>query len=141
MFAGTLDTILSVDTDAGRRTLLVDYKTVAKDEEESEEHEPYPESALQVAGYRGATHALLARPGRRLEVRGRQRLYLISPEERAEASPMPAVDGVAILRITPRLARLYIVQDADNVQRAFTQLLGFARWWWPAQSQFYSHPL
>jgi hypothetical protein len=132
-YAGSLDAIVRLQLPDRELRLLVDYKC----ETGEEDHAPYPESALQLGAYVGATHALLARPARRLERRGKRRLYLLSEQERAEASEMPPVDGAAILRLSPRRAALYVARDLPTLHAAFVRLLSFSRWWWEAQGQLF----
>jgi hypothetical protein len=132
-YAGTLDAIIRVQLDDRELRLLVDYKCETGDVE----REPYPEGALQLGAYAGATHALLARPARRFEKRFRRRMYLLSPDELRDASPMPPIDGAAILRLSPRRAALYVATDLPTCHAAFVRLLSFSRWWWAAQSQLF----
>lgn len=137
IYAGSLDAILRITVGERELRLLVDYKCETSDVERA----PYPENALQLGAYAGATHALLARPARRFERRNRRRMYLLSEAERAEASSLPPIDGGAILRISPSRAGLYIVRDLATCHAAFVRLLSFSRWWWPAKSQLFDDPI
>jgi hypothetical protein len=137
LYAGSLDAIVRVRVEGKELRLLIDYKC----ETGEEDHAPYPEGALQLGAYAGATHALLARPARRLERRGRRRLYLLSELEHAEAEAMPPVDGAAILRLSPRRAALYVARDLPTLHAAFVRLLSFSRWWWAAQGQLFDEQI
>lgn len=122
-YAGQLDGIFTVD---GQR-LMYDLKTTRKHlDSRGKRRGPYPEVALQLAGYRHAEFAATWRP-RRYE-RYRRRYYLLGQEEQQMAVPVPEVDGGVCLHVTPVDAQLYPVRCDDEVWRSARYVIGAAKW-------------
>lgn len=122
-YAGTCDGFLSVD---GVR-LIIDYKTSRKSfDKKGKPTGPYPEVGLQLAAYRFAEGAAVWRP-RRME-KYRRRYYLLSPEERALAVPVPEVDGGAVIHITPEHCEMYPIRCDEEVYQSFLYVQEAARW-------------
>lgn len=122
-YAGTLDTIVSVDG----RLLIGDYKTSRKSVDgQGKATGPYPEVALQLAAYRHAPLAAVWRP-RRFE-HFRRRYYLLGPEERAQAVPVPQVDGGICIHVTPEHCTAHPVRCDEEVFTHFLYVLECARW-------------
>lgn len=122
-YAGTLDAIVEVYG----QTLLTDYKTSKKSlDTKGKETKPYPEVAPQLAAYRFAEMAAVWRP-RRFE-RYQRRYYLLGPDEREMAVPMPKVDGGMAIHITPDHCRAYPIRCDEPVFDAFLFILETFRW-------------
>jgi ATP-dependent exoDNAse (exonuclease V) beta subunit len=123
-YAGSADGFMTID---GTR-FIFDYKT-SRDTYDSRGQlkKPYPEQvALQLAAYRYAEHAAVWRP-RRLE-KFRRRYYLLSPEERALAVPVPEVDTGLVIKLTPESCEAFPIRCDDEVHRAFLYVLEAFRW-------------
>lgn len=123
-YAGQCDAMLTID---GTR-FITDYKT-SRDTYDARGNlkKPYPESvALQLAAYRYAEHAAVWRP-RRLE-KFRRRYYLLSPEERALAVPVPEVDTGLVIKLTPESCESYPIRCDTEVHQAFLFVLEAFRW-------------
>jgi ATP-dependent exoDNAse (exonuclease V) beta subunit len=123
-YAGSADGFMTID---GTR-FIFDYKT-SRDTFDSRGQlkKPYPESvALQLAAYRYAEHAAVWRP-RRLE-KFRRRYYLLSPEERALAVPVPEVDTGLVIKLTPESCEAYPIRCDEDVHRAFLFVQESFRW-------------
>lgn len=113
-YAGTLDGLLTVD---GFRA-VIDYKTSREPvDSKGNAKTPYPEVALQLAAYRWAELAAVWRP-RRLE-KFRRRYYLLSPAERAMATPVPEVDGGLCIHITPDSCEAFPVRCDRKIHDSF----------------------
>lgn len=122
-YAGTLDTIVAV----GGRLLIGDYKTSRKStDNQGRATSPYPEVALQLAAYRWAPLAAVWRP-RRFE-HFRRRYYLLGPDERAQAVPVPEVDGGICIHVTPEHCTVHPVRCDEVVFEHFLFVLECARW-------------
>jgi hypothetical protein len=122
-YAGTCDGFLTIDG----VPLIVDYKTSRKSyDKNGKPTGPYPEAALQLAGYRYAEMAAVWRP-RRYE-KYRRRYYLLSPEEQAAAVPVPDVEGGVIIHITPEHCEAYPVRCDKEVHERFLFVQEAARW-------------
>jgi hypothetical protein len=88
---------------------------------------PYPEQVgLQLAGYRNAKYAAVWRP-RRFE-KFRRRYYLLGPEERELAVPVPEVDTGLVIQITPESCEAYPIRCDEEVHEAFLYALEAFRW-------------
>lgn len=117
-YAGTLDAILIID---GVRA-VADYKTSRTNvDRQGKLTTPYSEVSLQLAAYRFAEFAAIWRP-RRTEV-FRRRYYLLSDAERAQAVPVPEVDGGLCIFITPERCEAYVVRCDRAVHMAFLYVL------------------
>jgi hypothetical protein len=104
---------------------LVDYKTTRNDRTKSGHvRAPYAEWPLQLAAYRRAPSVCAFRPYVLDGERGSPRRYYISPNDRANALPMPEVDGCAILQLTPTGWRMYPVRVDDDAYNAFLYIRG-----------------
>jgi hypothetical protein len=135
-YAGTADAFLTID---GVR-LIADYKTSRKsvDRKGNPTH-PWPEVALQLAPYRYAERAAVWRP-RKFES-FRRRYYLLSSAERAEALPVPEVDGGVCIYITPEHAEAYPVRCDEAIFAAYLYVLEAARWSFELSRQVIGEPL
>ena len=122
-YAGTLDAIVKI----GGQTVIIDYKSTRRTHDNrGNPTGPYPEVALQLAGYRHAELIATFR-ARRME-RYRRRYYLLSPDERVMAAPMPEVQGAVVLHLTPEHARAFPVRTDQAVYDAFLYVLEAFRW-------------
>jgi hypothetical protein len=123
-YAGSADGFLTID---GLRTIF-DIKT-SRDSYDNRGNlrKPYPEQVgLQLAAYRFAEHAAVWRP-RRTE-KYRRRYYLLSPEERGMAVPVPEVDTGLVVKLSPESCLSYPVRCDENVHRAFLYTQECFRW-------------
>jgi hypothetical protein len=117
-FAGTLDAIIEIDG----QVLLTDYKTTKKSlDGKGKETKPYGQVGYQLAAYRFAELAAVWRP-RRFE-RFQRRYYLLGPDEKEMAVPMPKVDGGMAIHITPEHCRAYPIRCDEPVFDAFLYIL------------------
>lgn len=122
-YAGTTDAFLTLEG----VPLIVDYKSSRKNvDARGQLTGPYPEVALQLAGYRHAQFAAVWRP-RRFE-KFRRRYYLLSEAERALAVPVPEVEGGLCIHITPERCEAYPVRCDESVFESFLFVLEAARW-------------
>lgn len=122
-FAGQADGFLGLD----HVPLIVDYKTSRKTYDgRGNIRPPYPEVGLQLAAYRYATHAAVWR-ARRYSNRSR-RYYLLSPDERAAALPVPEVEGGIAIKITPDHLGVYPVKCGPEQFERFKFCQELARW-------------
>lgn len=122
-YAGTTDAFLTLEG----VPLIADYKSSRKNvDARGQLTGPYPEVALQLAGYRHAQFAAVWRP-RRFE-KYRRRYYLLSEAERALAVPVPAVEGGVCIHITPERCEAYPVRCDESVFESFLFVLEAARW-------------
>jgi len=122
-YAGQADGFATVDG----VDVIIDYKTSRKTYDgKGNIRGPYPENALQLAAYRGATKAAVWR-ARRYSNRGRW-YYLLSEAERAMALPVPAVDGGLVIKVTPHHLGVYPVQCGPRQLDAFLYCQEVARW-------------
>lgn len=120
--AGTCDGFLTID---GVR-LIIDYKTSRESfDSKGNPKTVYPEIGLQLAAYRHAELAAVWRP-RRFE-QFRRRYYLLSEAERAQAVPVPEVDGGLGIMITPEHCTAYPVRCDAEVYERFLYVLEAAR--------------
>lgn len=118
LYAGTLDAIVVL---ADGKRYLIDYKTTRNDRDpRGNVRQPYAEWSLQLAAYRRAPFACTHRPyvvdG---EDRRSPRRYYISPDDIANSVVMPAVDGCAVLQLTPETWRMYPVRVETDAYNAF----------------------
>jgi hypothetical protein len=122
-YAGTLDAILRVD---GAR-VVTDYKSSKKDRnDKGERRTPWPDVALQLSAYR---YAEFAGPWRtRRYTYFRRRYYLLGQAERADAVPIPEVDGGLCLYLTPQRCDAYPVVCGPEVHEAFLYAVERAHW-------------
>jgi PD-(D/E)XK nuclease superfamily protein len=120
-YAGTLDAIVTI----GGKRYIVDYKSGATDlNERGRLRGPYPEAALQLAAYRHAELSLWNAK----RVTGGQRYYVISPEARAAAVPMPDIAGGFVIQTSPERARVHPVACGPAVHAYFGHVLELASW-------------
>lgn len=127
-YAGTCDGIWDIwDPVAGRwLRLMYDIKTSVENlTTEGKLKAPYPEAAVQVCAYRFAELAAVFRA--RCFEKSYRRYYLLSPNERALAQPVPEVDGGVVLLLTPERFDLYPVKCDAEVFERFTYLIETAR--------------
>lgn len=123
-YAGQADGFMSID---GVR-FIFDYKT-SRDTFDSrgQLRKPYPEQVgLQLAAYRYASFAAVWRP-RRTE-KFKRRYYLLSPEERELAVPVPEVDSGLVIKLTPESCESYPIRCDQQVHTAFLYCLEAFRW-------------
>lgn len=121
-YAGTLDAIAVL---RGER-LIMDYKTTSKPDEPKKVQGPYGEAALQLAAYRYAEFAAAWRP-RRVEQHWR-RYYLLGPEERDMAVPVPEVDGAVVVHVTPTHCHAHPARADREVHTKFLYAIEAAGW-------------
>lgn len=123
-YAGMADAFLTIE---GTR-FVVDYKTTRKHlDTNGKPTTPYPEQVgLQLSAYRHAQYAAVWRP-RRME-KLRRRYYLLSPEERAMAQPVPTVDTGLVIHVTPQSCEAYPIQCGEDVFEAYLAVQDSARW-------------
>lgn len=122
-YAGTADGFMRLDG----VPLIFDYKSSRKSRDgRGKPKTPFPEVALQLAGYRFGEFAAVWRP-RRTE-RFFRRYYLLSPEERAMAVPVPEVEGGVAIMVTPETCTAYPVRCDEAVFDSFLYVLEAARW-------------
>lgn len=135
-YAGTCDGFMTV---AGER-LIFDYKT-SRDSYDGrgDPKTPYPEVALQLAGYRFAEMAAVWR-ARRFE-QFRRRYYLLSVTERELSVPVPEVDGGVAIQLTPDFYAVHPVRCDEGVHEAFLYVLEAARWHYETSKGVVGHPM
>lgn len=136
-YAGTLDALLTID---GVR-YIADYKTSRKAlDSQGKPATPYPEQVgLQLAAYRWAKHAAIWRP-RRVE-KMRRRYYLLSPDERAMAVPVPEVDTGLVIHITPEACEAFPIVCDQPVFEAYLAVQDSARWLYQDSKRVMGEPL
>jgi len=122
-YAGQVDAIVRING----KLYVIDYKTSKSTYTAGGKLKGvYPEIALQLSAYRHATHAAVYRV-RRTE-RYRRRYYLLNAAERAEALPMPEVDGGMGVFVSPDHLGVHAVRCDDDVFRVYCNLQEVARW-------------
>jgi hypothetical protein len=123
-YAGTADAFMTID---GVR-FIADYKTSREPfDSQGKPRTPYPEQVgLQLAFYRHAPLAAVWRP-RRIE-KFRRRYYLLGPDERELAVPVPEVDTGLVIEITSEFCEAYPIRCDDEVYRAALYTLECFRW-------------
>ncbi len=123
-YAGTADGFLSID---GVRYIF-DIKSSRKSlDSQGRPSRPYPEQVgLQLAAYRWAKYAAVWRP-RRAE-KFRRRYYLLSPDEREMAVPVPEVDTGLVIHITPDACEAFPIVCDEAVFEAYLAVQDAARW-------------
>lgn len=122
-YAGTCDAFFTID---GIRA-IVDYKSTKKEVDKRGNTPPaYPETSLQLAGYRFAELAAVWRP-RRFE-QFRRRYYCLSEAERAMAVSVPEVDIGLCIKITPGSCIAYPMECGPEIFEAFLYTIEAARW-------------
>lgn len=127
-YAGTLDAILEVDDPQTGESirLIIDYKTSREGfDGRGRPKTPFPEVALQLAAYRYAELAAVARV-RRWEER-RRRYYLLNDWEKENAVPVPEVKGAGCIHITPDHCDLFPVRADLEVFDSFLAVMDAAR--------------
>jgi len=135
-YAGTLDAIATIQ---GQRVLL-DYKSSRKSvDAQGKPTGPYSTVALQIASYRYAEFAAVWRPRRYTS--WKRRYYLLGPDEREMAVPVPEVDGGVVLHLTPEHADCYPVKCDESVWTAFLYVLEAARWKFETSKSVIGDPL
>lgn len=135
-YAGTLDAIARI----GGQRVLADYKSTKKSvDSQGKRSGPYSTVALQLAAYRWAEFAAVWRP-RRHEVH-RRRYYLLDPDERAMAVPVPDVEGGVVIHVTPDHCDAYPVRCDEAVHTAFLYVLEAARWAFETSKTVIGEPL
>jgi hypothetical protein len=135
-YAGTSDAFLNID---GMR-LIVDYKTSRESfDAKGNPKGPYPEVALQLAAYRHASLAAVWR-ARRFES-FRRRYYLLSAMEKAQAAPVPEVDGGVVIYLTPDRYGVYPVRCDESVFEQFLYVIEAARWSFETSKAVIGHPM
>jgi hypothetical protein len=123
-YAGTADAFMTID---GVR-FIVDYKTTRKVvDNDGRPTKPYPEQVgIQLAAYRWAKYAAVWRPRRREQFR--RRYYLLGPDERAMAAPVPEVDTGLVIHITPESCEPFPMRCDEDVFEAYLAAQDAARW-------------
>jgi hypothetical protein len=122
-FAGTTDGQMMLQG----TPLIHDYKTSKKSwDKKGKRTHPWPESALQLAAYRGAEWAVPVPPRRWTQ--NSRRYYLFGNPERDNATPVPPVDGGIVIHVTPEHCDAYVVRCDEPVREAFLYVLEASRW-------------
>ena len=122
-YAGTADCFLNLDG----LPVIGDYKTSRKSfDARGKPTHPYPEAALQLAGYRYCDVAATWRARRYRPYN--QRVYLLSDEELALADPVPPVEGGVIIHITPEHCTCHPMICDERVYESFLHVLEVHRW-------------
>jgi hypothetical protein len=123
-YAGCLDAILTI----GGQKLITDYKTRREPlTSRGGPQRPYAETALQLSAYRHADMVAVWR-ARRTEIYKR-RYYLLSPDERQVAEPVPAdIDSGLCIIITPESCEAYPMLCDEQVFDHFLYVLESFRW-------------
>lgn len=136
-YAGTSDAFLTID---GVR-YIADYKTSRKDlDSKGKPSTPYPEQVgLQLAAYRWAKYAAVWRPRRAEKMR--RRYYLLGPDERAMAVPVPEVDTGLVIQITPERCEAYPIVCDEAVFEAYLAVQDSARWVFQGSKSVMGEPL
>jgi hypothetical protein len=136
-YAGTADGFLTID---GVRYIF-DIKTTRKAlDSQGRPSEPYPEQVgLQLAAYRWARYAAVWRP-RRAE-RMRRRYYLLGPDERELAVPVPQVDTGLVIHITPEACDAFPIVCDESVFEAYLAAQDAARWLFQDSKRVMGEPL
>lgn len=136
-YAGTADAFLTI----GGVRYIVDYKSTRKElDSQGRPTSPYPEQVgLQLAAYRWAKYAAIWRP-RRIE-KFRRRYYLLGPDERAIAQPVPEVDTGLVIHITPSVCEAYPIVCDESVFEAYLAVQDAARWAFQTSKTVMSAPL
>lgn len=136
-YAGTSDAFLTID---GVR-YIADYKTSRKAlDSQGNPSTPYPEQVgLQLAAYRWAKYAAVWRP-RRVE-KFRRRFYLLGPDEREMAVPVPQVDTGLVIHITPDACDAFPIQCGEDVFESYLAVQDAARWLFQSSKNVMGEPL
>lgn len=135
-YAGQADAFLRING----VPLIADYKTSRKTYDgRGRVRAPYPEVGLQLAAYRHAPYAAVWR-ARRYEA-SRRRYYLLSPQEKAAAVPVPEVEGGVAIRITPDHYGVYPVRCGPEQWDTFLFCLELARWSFNRASLVVGNPM
>jgi len=136
-YAGTADAFLTIE---GVR-YIADYKSTRKAADaKGKPTTPYPEQVgLQLAAYRWAKYAAVWRP-RRVE-KFRRRYYLLGPDERAMAQPVPQVDTGLVIHITPVSTEAYPIVCDERVFEAYLAVQDAARWLFQTSRTVMGDPL
>jgi hypothetical protein len=136
-YAGTSDAFLTID---GVR-YIADYKTSRKDlDAKGKPTTPYPEQVgLQLAAYRWAKYAAVWRPRRAEKMR--RRYYLLGPDERAMAVPVPQVDTGLVIQITPERCEAYPIVCDESVFESYLAVQDAARWLFQGSRSVMGEPL
>lgn len=122
-YAGCADAFLTL----GGQRLITDYKSSRETyDARGDLRSPYSEVGLQLAAYRWSEHAAVWRPRR--HERMRRRYYLLSPEERDMAVPVPEVDGGICIHVTPGSCEAYPVRCDEQIHQSFLFIQEAARW-------------
>ena len=136
-YAGTADGFLTID---GVRYIF-DIKTSRKAlDSQGRPSTPYPEQVgLQLAAYRWAKYAAVWRP-RRAE-KFRRRYYLLGPDERAIAVPVPEVDTGLVIHITPEACEAFPIVCDESVFESYLAVQDAARWLFQGSRAVMGEPL
>ena len=136
-YAGTADGFLTID---GVRYIF-DIKSTRKAlDSQGKPSTPYPEQVgLQLAAYRWAKYAAVWRP-RRAE-RMKRRYYLLGPDERAMAVPVPEVDTGLVIHITPDACDGFPIVCDQAVFESYLAVQDAARWLFQGSKGVMGEPL
>lgn len=135
-YAGTADAFMEID---GQR-VIVDYKTSRETYDgRGNEKGPYSEVALQLAAYRYASMAAVWR-ARRFES-FKRRYYLLSQMEKAQAAPVPEVDGGVVIYLTPERYGVYPIRCDESVWEQYLYVIEAARWSFETAKNVIGNPL
>ncbi len=113
-YAGTLDAVWLVNG----VPYIIDYKSSKKSrDKKGNPTTPYPEAGLQLAAYRFAEFGAAWRV-RRWE-NFRRRYYLLGPDERQMAVPIPKVEGGLVIHVTPEHCNAHPMRCDEAVHERF----------------------
>jgi hypothetical protein len=136
-YAGTADGFLTLD---GVRYIF-DIKSSRKSlDSQGRPSTPYPEQVgLQLAAYRWAKYAAVWRPRRAEKMR--RRYYLLGPDEREVAVPVPEVDTGLVIHITPSACEAFPIVCDEPVFEAYLAVQDAARWLFQDSKRVMGEPL
>lgn len=118
-YAGTTDGIVELQG----MPLIFDIKTTDKGPD-ARSRPPYPDVALQLAGYARAPHVAIGMG--REQMSGGRRYYIL--EDASTLLPMPEVRGGVCLMVSPYDYELRTVAIDDEVWATFLHVIEVARW-------------
>jgi hypothetical protein len=118
-YAGTLDKIIKLDG----KVVVGDTKTTEHGPDSGRSRPPFPETALQLVGYRRAKWVGVLSEQRYASGR---RYYLFDPD--IEHEPMPETDGAVCIVVSPYDYQVVPVRTDDEVWTAFRHVMECARW-------------
>jgi hypothetical protein len=135
-YAGTCDGFLEIDG----TTYIYDLKTSRDSfDARGKPKTPFPEVSLQLSAYRYAECAAIWRA--RQAEQFKRRYYLLSPNERAMAVPVPAADHGLVLFVAPDRYALHPVRCDEEIFDLFLATIDAARFVLDVGKNVVGHPL